>query len=435
MSVMTRIFTTRRSKQNRFNIAYYPYSPHEMGSELGVTSVTPNKYAIELRDKDFNLKARLENYATSVRWDWNRQGGCGKCSITLQLSTSLFDVNADDDVRIYLPDSGGTTATLWYRGYVDSISPNLNGSSETINIECSGYFDWMKRLVVQDSGVTKTYTSKEVSEMVTDIIDTFVTPNSSITKGTIEGSTFSVDTLSFKGTVSDALQTLFDLLGNIEYGVGPDLVFFWKTESGSISRKYYLGDRVIQLTDRVNFRDIINKIYLEGGTSGGSTYVASATADDSQQRYGKHDAIISNGSVTSQVVASQYMAGIFRQYAKPSRPVSIRIVGCKDRFESSTPMGAVSIVDPENNQSGAIYGTTGNGGDNVVYGTKTAGGSGQVYGGSRRDQLDRVSYTLHPEDGRIDATLQLGDSSEVSRISAFLNQLQATQEALRQRSL
>lgn len=395
----------------------------------------PRKFAIELRDKDLNLKARLEPFVTAVQWEWNRIGGCGRATLKVDGDYLRFKIQADDDIRIYLPNEDGLSSTLWYRGYVQSASPELSGGGQYISIECSGYFDWLDRIIVHDSGDFLTYASTDIISIVRDIIDTYIVANSDIARGTVDGGSFAPDSIQFKDDAKTCLRTLFDLLGDIEYGVDAQLNFFWRNQDQDVQHKFWLGDKVVKLSDRIDFRNIINQIYFEGGKVGSVPFTTSGGSASSQNRYGKHEAIISNGSITTLSVASKYISGVLYQKGRPGRQLSVALKNITKRFEETIPMGAVSIIDTDATQIAAIYGTTANGGSNKVYGTLANGGSGQLYGGHRKEQIDRVQYSIEPGNGRISAQVQFGDSLAVSRASATLKKIELVQNALRQRSL
>lgn len=399
------------------------------------TSIDPQRYAIELRDKDFNLKARLESVADSVSWEWNRIGGCGRCTFRLPGDYDRVDVSADDDIRIWLPDAV-TGATLWYRGYVESVTPSINaGNDGFIQVECSGYFGLLDRIVANDSGDPLVYLNTEISLIVQDLVDDFIVANSSITRGTIEASSFIPDAISFKSSVKEALRTCFDLLGTVEYGVNADLEFYWHNQTETLRHVFYLGDKIVKLQDRFDFKNIVNKIFFEGGESAGSAYVTTGQSQTSINRYGKHEEIISNGSIYTASVASQFITSTLRQRGSPLRQLSIGLKNTTKRFEATLPIGACSVIDPAKNQTGAIYGTVGAGGSGKIYGSILNGGSGQIYGGVAKHQVDRVQYSLSPQDGRVHAEVQFGSSISYSRSSATLKRIQQTQEALRQRTL
>lgn len=401
-----------------------------------VTAISPSRYAIEIRDKNFTLKRRIESNVTALSWEWNRIGGCGRATIKVDGNYKAFQVNPDDDVRVYLPNAGGGV-TLWYRGYVESVSPVIQtGNAGSITIESTGYFGWLDRIIVHDSGIEKVYTNQEVSAIVQDIVDNFIVGNSGITRGTIQGSNFSPDSISFKTTAKEAVRTLFDLIGTVEYGINANLEFFWYNQDPVLRHVFYLGDKVVKIADRVDFKNIVNKIYFEGGeASPGVVFQATGQSQSSINRYGKHEEIISNGSIYTTNVASQFITSILRQRGIPARQLSVGLKNTTKRFEAALPIGAASVVDSENNQTGALYGTTAAGGSNKYYGSILNGGSGQLYGGVSKHQVDRVQYQMSPEDGRVHAEVQFGTSISYSRASAALKKLELEQSALRLRSL
>jgi hypothetical protein len=396
--------------------------------------VAPNRYAIELRDKGFFLKARLEPYATSVKWEWNRTGGCGRCTLTVAGDYNRFKVNSDDDVRIYLPNAD-LTSELWYRGYVESVAPVINGGQQSIQIECNGYFGWLSRMIIHDAGEELEYENMEISAIVEAIITNFIAPASSVTLGTVQASRYSIDRLNFKSQASDAISTLIDLVGTVECGVDEHLAFFWYNQGQEIADRFFLGDKVTKQNDRFDFKNIVNQIYFEGGKVGDVAYKRSGGSVSSQNRYGKREVIVSNGSIVTDATAQQYISGMLKQDAKPKRQMGITVMNLNRRIERNKPMGLFTIRDSSIAQDPPIYGTTANGGSNIYYGTRLHGGSGRYYGGVSSYSVDRVSYTLSPQDGRVHADIQFGDSLAVSRASAAMKRMEENLNAVRQRSL
>ena len=432
---LARIIRWRQGKHSRNRFGYCSYAYPEMSSTTELSTLSPSRYAIEIRDKDFRLKDRLENAVTGLQFEWNRIGGCGRCTFTIEGSYLRVTVAPDDDIRVYLPNES-SGATLWYRGYVESVTPAIeSGNDGSIRVECQGYFGWMERIIIHNSGAKKTYTNTEVSLIVQDIIDNFIVPNSSITRGTINASTFIPDTMEFKMTAKEALRTCYDLLGEVEYGINASLQFYWYTQSESLTDKFYLGGAVTKISDRVDFKRIVNKIYFEGGDSGGSAYTTTGTAQDSIDRFGLHEEIISNAAIVTNSVANRFISGTFTQRARPQRQLGVTLKNITKRFESSLPIGAISIVDPDVAQARFLWGRTANGGSNLIYGVSANSGSGKVYGGVRKEQIDRIMYSVSPQDGRIDAEINFGSSVAVSRASATIKEIEHIQNTLRQRSL
>lgn len=391
---------------------------------------TPSQYAIELRDNEFNLKKRLEPFVQSCNWEWNAIGGCGRATIKVAGDYRRFEAEADDDIQIYLKTLG-----LVYRGYVEDVVPSLMGSDESITLNCYGYWGWLDRLIVHDEGDEKFYYSQEISAIVDDLIDTFIVANTSITRGTTEESSITPDVLAFKGKVRECIDTLIDLVGNIECGVDENLQFYWYNRVKDFKDRFYLGDKVIKISDRVDYRNIVNQIYFEGGDVDGSAFRTSGGSTRSQSKYGIFQEIISNGSIITSSTANQLISAILKQRARPQKQTSISVDNIARRLESRFPMGAIAVVDPAAYQDGLKYGTTANGGSNVLYGRTRNGGDNKKYGTTPRLQVDRIRYSLSPEDARIDAEIQFGNSLSVSRASAEMKRIESNLNAVRQRSL
>lgn len=307
------------------------------------TSVTASDYNIELRDKDGHLKAYLTPFVSKVSWEWNRIGGCGRCSITINKAYRNIIFNARDDIQIRI--KSGTTSKLVYRGYIANIVPTLKVNQDIV-LDVRGYFDLLKKIIVHTLGDTRTYTTKTVAYIADDIADTFIVPNTLITiAGAITDGNFTADKLEFLGTVEDALRTLSDLQGDIEYGVDEDLVFYWKTESTAIRVKFFVGDNVSLLERRVKWDDLVNRIYLVGGEVVGVKYKKTAENTDSQSQYYLSEEIINNSSITTDNVAAQYMGAILTERAIPQFSIRANIKNTDLRLEDTIPIGLVSFYD------------------------------------------------------------------------------------------
>lgn len=405
------------------------------------TAITPNKFAIEIRDKAGNKKYKVDAYATAPQWEWNRFGGCGACSFSLPGDYLGYTLEADDDVRIYLPNADGLTATLWYRGYIEAVNPSLQGSAAgDIKVECMGYFGMMDRILIHDNEDQKIYDSAELSLMVTDIVTNFIAPNSSIVAGTIDASDYTPDELVFKVSVHDALQTIFDLAGSVECGVDANLNFFWRNQVSTLRQIYHVGVDVAKVSEKINHKDIVNKIHFEGGnvsadTSGQDVLKALGYSQMSIDKYGLHETLMQNGSIVSNIVAQRYMSSLLAQKAVPQRQVDVSLRNIATRFEATQPMGTITIYDHDSAQTKTKWGKTASGGDNKIWGKKINGGSNQLWGGTRKTQIERIVYTMSPEDGKVHADLTLGVPVAFSRASAQMKQIETNVATVRQRQI
>ena len=395
-------------------------------------TIVAKDYNVELRNKDGELKKYLTPFVSKVSWEWNRLGGCGRCSITVKKGYRDIIFDARDDIQIRSKD--GATSKLVYRGFIASVTPTLQ-DDQTVVLDVRGYFDLLKKIVVQDTGDTKTYTSTEVGAMVTDIVDTFVTGNSPITKGTVEAGSFTPDTIDFLSTVDEALRTLSDLVGNVEYGVDETLTFFWVLESSTINHKFFVGDNISILERKVNWDDLVNRIYFVGGEVLGVKYKETGENTDSQAEYFLSEIILNNSSITTSQVAGQYMGAILTEKSNPKFSIRAQVENTPTRLEDTVPMGLVVFYDAEYDRDspgdliGDIIGEAADGGSDITVGLTGDGGSGSTIGGQYSGQINRVKYSLSDTPGRFNIEIELGDtvletSAKIRRLELGLNSLQ-----------
>ena len=307
------------------------------------TAINASEYSIQLRDKNGGLKAYLTPFVSKVSWEWNRIGGCGRCSLTINKAYRNIIFDAQDDIQIRV--ASGATSKMVYRGYIANIIPNLKINQDIV-LDVRGYFDLLKKIIVHTSGDTRAYSSKTVAFMADDIADTFIVPNTPITiAGALTAGDFTADSLEFFGTVEDALRTLAELQGDIEYGVDEDLIFFWNTESTTIARKFFVGNNVSVLERRISFDNLVNKLYLVGGDVAGVKYKNTAEATDSQAQYYLAEEIINNSSIITANVAVQYLGAILTERSTPQFSIRAQIKNTDLRLEDTLPIGLVSFYD------------------------------------------------------------------------------------------
>lgn len=393
-------------------------------------------YGIEIRNKSGQLKKRIEHLTSPVSWEWKSQGGCGRCTLTIEGKDNYFTPEGDDDIQIFMPDPDFGGATLVYRGYLETIN-RVKASTLKMDLEFEGYFGWASRVVVHDNVAEKVWEYQETSAIAEDVLDTFMVPKISIIKGTVMAGSFSPDRLAFKGNPSEVFGTLADLQGRVVYGVGPDLVFYWYNDYETVQpdMKWFIGDHITNVQDRIDFRQIKNDIIFEGGKVNDATFTVRKQATAYQDLYGYRQVIVSNGSVTTNSVASRLCKNIIQQEGIPRRQVSGTLTSTKKRLEFNLPIGPVEIIDKEEYEDPKRYGEAGDGGSDITYGEVVDGGSGAIYGETERHYIDRIRYTLDPESGRVNAEVQFGDSLAISLASSRMKQIEQGLEAVRQRSL
>jgi hypothetical protein len=320
---------------------------------------------------------------------------------------------------------------LVYRGWISNISPALQ-INQSITLDVRGYFDILNLLIVHDAGDKKVYQNTEISEIVTDIIDDFVNPNTTITKGTIDTSGFAIDVLEFKNTVKETLQTLAELLGDIEYGVNENLVFFWRTESATLRQKFFVGNDVELFERKTDWSKLVNRVLFQGSDDeNGIPFLKVGEATDSQTAYFISEIIVNNSAISTDVVADLYIGATLRENSNPVLNIHAKIHNTALRLEDTVPIGEVAVYDVDHDQNTMIVGETADGGSNLTLGEAVDGGSGAIVGSVYASQIDRISYKLSQTSGRFDIDITFGDT--MLETAAIIKRIENNVNALRER--
>jgi len=399
-------------------------------------TIYASNYNVELRDKAGTLKEYLTPFVSKVSWTWNRKGGCGRCKFTLKVPYRKLTFSAMDNIQIRIKDFVSGGSKLVYQGWISSPTPKLKVGQE-ISVNVRGYWDLLKHIMVQDDGDIMSYEGYDIHDIVEDIANTFIVPNTAISKGTIDTSTFNADILEFQTSIQETLRTLSDLLGDVEYGVDENLSFFWRTENTAVRKKFIVGLDIAVLSRKVDYSQIVNKIFFEGGVVSDVVYRKTVQSTDSQYVYFLAEAFLVNSSIVTSSVADQYLTAQLQQKSTPKYLMRIKIPNTSFRFEDTLPLGRVSIYDPEydeDNVTAGLWGKTASGGSNWIWGKTKDGGRGALWGGGGggyQDQINSIKYTLSNTEGKFNINLSLGGTTDET--AAKLKRLDLLTSNIRQR--
>lgn len=376
-----------------------PYNTRNRAQVYGVSTFT-----VELRDKNFNLVRILTKKIKDISWVYNRIGGCGNCDISISISFEELTnyIKPDYEIRIFAA-LAGTSAELVYRGFVEDYRPKIS-IPDGVRISTSGYFGQLKRVPV-----IRTYTNMEISAIIKDILDQDILPNTSIfyEAANIEESGFVVDTIEFNTMADDAISTLARLAGNFEYGVDRNLDFYFKEKSTTIKHFVRIKKDVKNFDEINDYSNIINR-YIIKGKDGFSDTVDNT---ESQTLYGIRTKIISNSAITTTAVSQRYGSMLIAESARIARRASINIVNKNALFESSVPIGKLTILK-------------------VPISTKTKYGAGKYgafkYGNLISYDVENINYSLG--DIGLNAKIELGQeqpdiTNQIEQLNFELNQI------------
>jgi hypothetical protein len=364
-------------------------------------------FRIELRDRDFVLQDVIENEAMNIRWSYSRIGGCGDFSFSVPRDfDEQGNIGGFFDVRIYKRANKGTY-TLLYAGEIEDRIPNKS-DPDFIEVKGFGYVGQLSSVVVNTA-----FYNAEISTIVTAVLDNFIVPNTDITYSAADiGTTgFTADIFEFNTTADKVMQTLAETTGSREWGVDKNKNFFFKKRSEEMTHYYFIGNKIKSYQSIDSFRNIVNRIYIEGGEVGGTIFTYTINNVDSQNKFGLREDIIQNASIVSATVALQYGNAILVERSDVARRARLEIFNDETQLEATIPLG---LIVPKT--AGVRYGEK-------EYGTF-------LYSGDVSYQISKIDYQLD-NNQNISTTIDLGQvrpqlTEEIEQITYKLEQLRAS---------
>jgi len=359
------------------------------------------KFRIELRERGtFDLLEILDREYVDLSWAYSRIGGCGEFEFLLP--RKLFEeqsISGDFNIRIYYRNPATDSFDLWYQGLIENKVPNIAGNSENVAVSGHGYVVQLSRIYLDDVS----YSSQEASVIVKDLLDNYITPNTDITYNApdIEATTFTFDSLDFNTDALSALRTIADTVGTREWGVDQDRNFFFKERSSTVGRRYSLGNNITNFNENQDFKDIINRVIVQGKQTGGTYYKATYNDEVSQLKYGIRAEVIQNSAVSTADVSKQLADAIFAEKNDVIRKASCELVGLEAQIEATNPIDLMNVLGKE-----------------IKYGEKKYGTF--LYSGNVDRVIDRINYMV-TESGALRTYLDMGEQKPT--ISEAIQQL------------
>lgn len=363
-------------------------------------------FRLELRDKDFAIEEILDGEYFDLKWTYSRIGGCG--SFSFSLPRKIFEekaITGDSNVRIYYRDQSTKSYTLWYQGLVENKIPDVSGNSESMDISGHGYVAQLSRIYLNNVS----YSSQEISTIITDILDSYVTPNTNISYEAVDiGTTaFTPDAIDFNDTALSAIEKCADLAGGIEWGVDKDRNFFFKQKSTTVGFRHRFGKNIINFSEDLSFQDIVNRVIVQGAESGGTYYTNTYNDSLSQLKYNLRTKVIQNSSISTDSVAQQFATSYFAEYSEVVRKATCDLTDYEALVEATVPVPLMIIFGKEN-----------------TYGTKKF--KTGLYSGLVQRQVERVNYSISNK-GSLNISIDLGQlrpsiAEEIAQLKYNLEQ-------------
>jgi len=207
--------------------------------------------------------------------------GCESFSICLAKKPN-FAIEYRTRVDIHLFNDNNP----WFSGYVMKMPVEGNTKIE-YKYTGFGFYYQLETCIVD-----KKYTNTEVSEIVDDIIQTFVEPKTDIVYDSykIENTGYTINEIEFnKVTAKEALSDLAEIAQNFVIGAEEDRKFFFRAINTSVNNNAIkvVGKHTKAYVLEKDASEILNKIYiLAGKITSGSNYICTVEDEASQNTYG-----------------------------------------------------------------------------------------------------------------------------------------------------
>lgn len=370
---------------------------------------------IEIRDKSFNILENFDAEFMNLSWEYNRIGGCGTFSFDLPRAycNEKF-ISGDFNIRIYVRNATTKAYDLWYQGIVENKAPNVHGIDETISVQGHGYQAQLSRIQLRNVS----FSSQEISVIFKNILDNYIVPSTDIiySGGDIVSTGVTLDSITFNTDALNALQTLSDLAGTREWGINASRSAFFKARSSTSGIYFPLGDKVTSFTSDDSFKDIVNRVIIQGGDVAGIPFAPDPTTSPyndtpSQTKYGRHDYIYQNSSIITDAVAQQFATSVLLEKKDVVRRGRCELSNYETQIEATIPIPLFELVARA-----------------TLYGEKAYGIF--LYSGRIQYQVNRIIYRLNSNDSSLVTNMEFGqprpaESEVIARLTYQLEQLRS----------
>ncbi len=214
-----------------------------------------------------------------------RQLGCGAFSFVLDDEPGFtIGFRTRVDIHPYFDPSP------WFTGFIQTIPQT--GQKKPFEYTGFGFFDQLNWVTV-----TGSYASDELADIVKDIIQNIVAPDTQIiyNAAKIIATGYTVQSIDFDHTFAkDAIQTLADMAQDYEFGVDDSQHFYFRPITTSVQYSYWVGKHFQNVEIEEDPFTVRNKLYIKLGEiqAGGSNIIGSVQNNDSITAYGLREEII-----------------------------------------------------------------------------------------------------------------------------------------------
>lgn len=245
--------------------------------------------------------------------------GCGAATISFKRYPTFAEIPYGQRLDIHLY----ADSRPWWSGYVLS-RPDNGGTEKDYKIVCHGFYNALKNKLIFGR-----YQDVEISKIVIDICrqaeaDTGIVVNTS----KIYNTNFKVSDIVFDGiNIQECLKQLAEFAVDWVYGIDEYREVYFKKRNDRINEeaRFWVGRHLNEYIPSLDVDKVVNWAKIKGAKldSNGEQWLTIVEDIESQQKYGRREAIWSLPSAYSEGDAERWGMSELRKYkdAVPSAKV------------------------------------------------------------------------------------------------------------------
>jgi len=289
------------------------------------------------------LQAHATGLVLKATWSYARIGGAGRAELLVKGGLADMDTAVQNEWEVELERGD---PVVWYRGRIVGYKHEMTPTGDTTTrLYCEGYLTKLAQIKID-----KDYASQTVKVVVTDILDTYVIPNTRIAyTGTDIVGAYTVNSISFKGrTVLEALEMLGVLQGSTEWGVTegnpkPQFYFLADGSGTSETQVLQLGKDAVSMSTEGSFETGYSTVKVVGGwTAAGAVITGSYTDGAAQTLYGKREKVIHDSAILHADDATRLATNYSAVYANGNGRYHVSVAGPETRIEPDRTSGSIA---------------------------------------------------------------------------------------------
>ena len=229
-------------------------------------------------DKVAEITGDLKNPTlTNLEFENLKQGGCGAFSFTLAKPYTQATITYDYKVEVYIFNP---VQVLFYTGKI--INKPVEGTDKPQTYSGWGYFNELEKKIID----TEIAPGSDIAVAVTSILDTHITPYTSILKDATLIETVShvlVATIDFEDEYANEIfKRLTELAVDYKFGVNENTKFYFQAIDTSINYYWHVGKHLSEFHPEEDPSELVKKViavYPEVFTDGYRLKITSEAGD------------------------------------------------------------------------------------------------------------------------------------------------------------